>query len=224
MLAFSLGLHALVLLTIPNLIQAKKHFPTVLQVEMTAIKAPTPLPQPESKPESAAPPKSIPPKQVIKPVPIKTPQTPLNNDTPKQVEHISDLPPVISVSPKTEITPVVAEPPPPPEPAKPLGPSQQEIDDARNQYGNDLANALAKYRQYPNIARIRGYQGDVIVDVQMDINGNVTSSKIHQSSGFDPLDNQALEMVKKASPLPLPPSLLRGRAFTVLVPVSFHLQ
>jgi len=227
MLAFSLGLHALLLLSLPNLLQIKKQLPTILQVEMTTMQAAAPAQQPEpvSEPaEKITPQKTITPKPAIKPASAKSLPTPENTDTSQQVDRSTEAPPVISTAPKTEVAPVVVVPPPPPEPPKPVGPSQQDIDAARNQYGTELANALARYKQYPKIAQMRGYQGDVLVDVQMDSNGNVTSSKIHQSSGFESLDNQALEMVKKASPLPPPPALLRGRSFNVLVPVSFHLQ
>jgi protein TonB len=224
MLALSLGLHAMLLLSLPNLLQIKKQLPTVLQVEMAKTEAPAPVAQPEPSPEPVAPQKNITPKPDIKPAPIRSLPAPMNNDAPRPVEHVTETPPVISTAPKAEVAPVVVVPPPPPEPPKPVGPSQQDIDTARNQYGTELANALAKYKQYPKIAQMRGYQGDVLVDVQMDSNGNVTSSKIHQSSGYESLDNQALEMVKKASPLPPPPYVLRGRSFNVLVPVSFHLQ
>ncbi|WP_225907128.1 energy transducer TonB family protein [Methyloradius palustris] len=44
-----------------------------------------------------------------------------------------------------------------------------------------------------------------------------------QSSNRESLDQQALEMVKKASPFPLPPDSLRGKSFNILVPVSFKL-
>jgi len=224
MLAFSLGLHLLLLLALPNLLQIKKQLPTILQVEMTTTQAPAPAPQPEAMPEPPAPQKSVTPKPDIKTTPIKSSPIASNNDLPGPVERVTEAPPVISAAPKTDVAPVVVAPPPPPEPPKPIGPSQQDIDAARNQYGTELANALARYKQYPKIAQMRGYQGEVLIDVQMDSNGNVTSSKIHQSSGYESLDNQALEMVKKASPLPAPPTLLRGRSFNVLVPVSFHLQ
>ncbi|BCM25946.1 protein TonB [Methyloradius palustris] len=224
MLALSLGLHAMLLLSLPNLLQIKKQLPTVLQVEMAKTEAPAPVAQPEPSPEPPAPQKNITPKPDIKPAPIKSSPAPINNDVPRPVEHMAETSPVISTAQKAEEAPVVVVPPPPPEPPKPVGPSQQDIDAARNQYGTELANALARYKQYPKIAQMRGYQGDVLVDVQMDSNGNVTSSKIHQSSGYESLDNQALDMVKKASPLPPPPVLLRGRSFNVLVPVSFHLQ
>ncbi|WP_221763986.1 energy transducer TonB [Methyloradius palustris] len=220
----SLGLHAMLLLSLPNLLQIKKQLPTVLQVEMAKTEAPAPVAQPEPSPEPPAPQKNITPKPDIKPAPIKSSPAPINNDVPRPVEHMAETSPVISTAQKAEEAPVVVVPPPPPEPPKPVGPSQQDIDAARNQYGTELANALARYKQYPKIAQMRGYQGDVLVDVQMDSNGNVTSSKIHQSSGYESLDNQALDMVKKASPLPPPPVLLRGRSFNVLVPVSFHLQ
>jgi len=229
MLALSLVLHALLLLSLPSFLHSKKLAPTILQVEMTT-QLPSPAAQPDAAPPApAVPQKTITPKPDIakldtKATPIKPSPAPVNNDTTKQLEHVSETPQVISAAPTAEVAPAVVVPPPPPEPPKAVGPSQDDIDAARNQYGNALANALAKYQQYPKIAQARGYQGDVLVEVQLDSNGNVTSSKISKPSGYELLDNQALEMVKKASPLPPPPYALRGRSFNVLVPVSFHLK
>jgi periplasmic protein TonB len=58
----------------------------------------------------------------------------------------------------------------------------------------------------------------------LDGNGKVLSATVQQSSGFDALDKQALEMVRKASPFPAPPEALRSRTFNITVPVSFKLE
>jgi protein TonB len=47
---------------------------------------------------------------------------------------------------------------------------------------------------------------------------------VRTSSGFEALDKQALEMVKKAAPFPLPPEALRSKTFNVIIPVSFKLE
>ena len=70
---------------------------------------------------------------------------------------------------------------------------------------------------------MRGWQGEVMLDLQLDGNGRVLSSKVQQSSGYDALDKQALEMVKKAS-FPPPPEALRGSTFNIQVPVAFRLE
>ncbi len=87
-----------------------------------------------------------------------------------------------------------------------------------------LSNQLAKYKNYPRIAVTRGYEGDAMLEFKLDANGNLVSCTIVKSSGYPSLDNEALESVKKASPFPLPPDSLRGRSFTILVPVSFRLD
>ena len=61
------------------------------------------------------------------------------------------------------------------------------------------------------------------IDFQLDGNGKILSQKIHTSSGFPVLDNQALEMVKKSN-FPVPPEVLKSTAFNVTVPVSFKLE
>jgi len=52
----------------------------------------------------------------------------------------------------------------------------------------------------------------------------MVNAAILQSSGFEVLDNEALEMVQQAAPLPPPPEALRGRELTVMVPIVFRLN
>lgn len=234
-IAISLALHLLMLWQVPPIKFDQPPPPATLVVELAQPKpaAPAPAPTPEPTPEPEPTPTPPPPKPVVKqkPLPVKPTEAPARTQAlpqpqespPPQTE--SSAPPVITAAPKAEVAPTVtAPPPPPPEPPKPAGPSQQDIDAARNQYGNMLAREIAKYKQYPRIAQMRNWQGEAMLELQLDANGNLVSSRIHQSSGFEVLDKQALEMVKKASPFPRPPEALRGRSFTIQVPVSFRLE
>ncbi|NKA01696.1 MAG: energy transducer TonB [Proteobacteria bacterium] len=101
---------------------------------------------------------------------------------------------------------------------------QEQVTQHLESYSSMLANAIAKYKQYPKIAQMRGWQGTVIADLEIDSKGSVISVKIKKSSTYEVLDNEALEMIKKASPFPAPPESLRGKNFNVLVPISFKLE
>lgn len=50
---------------------------------------------------------------------------------------------------------------------------------------------------YPIIARKRGHQGDVILEVLVDKHGKVTDLKVFSSSGYSTLDKTAIASVKK---------------------------
>jgi protein TonB len=50
--------------------------------------------------------------------------------------------------------------------------------------------------KYPRIARIRGYQGNVLLDVLVNKNGKVNDLKIYKSSGYPILDRAASSSVK----------------------------
>ena len=71
---------------------------------------------------------------------------------------------------------------------------------------------------------MRGWQGQCTLEIKIDSAGNVQSTRIKESSGYDALDNQAIEMSKKAAPFPAPPNALQGRSFTISVPISFKLE
>jgi len=50
--------------------------------------------------------------------------------------------------------------------------------------------------KYPRIARIRGYQGNILLDVLVNKNGKVNDLKIYKSSGYPILDRAAVSSVK----------------------------
>lgn len=218
----SFVLHMLVVTVMPNLHFQKAAQQEIIQVEL----APAKKPQPKIEPDPIKPIPKPEPKPVPVPRQITTPAKTAEAQPHNQPEPVLVPPPptVISVPVKPEAPPAFIAPPPPPEPPRPAKPDQQDIDAARNLYGSLLGREIAKHKQYPRIAQMRGWQGEVLVDIQLDSNGNVQSSTIQKPSGYDVLDKQALEMVKKASPFPTPPDALRGSSFSILVPVSFRLE
>ena len=216
--AISIALHIIAAIGIPNISFEEMVKPPELIIELAPPK-PEPPPQPVKPPELVKP-KVVPPPQA-KPIPqpvvkpVNTPQ-PISEPPP---------PPVIAAAPKVDTPPTFVAPAPvvtKPEPPKPTV-NQADLDSARNQYGSALSREIAKHINYPGIAKMRGWQGVVEIDFQLDGNGKILSQKIHTSSGFPVLDNQALEMVKKSN-FPVPPEVLKSTAFNVTVPVSFKLE
>ena len=87
-----------------------------------------------------------------------------------------------------------------------------------------LINAAKRYKRYPVQAMERGWEGRVEIRVVVDANGTIKSALVKSSSRYPILDNQALDMVRRAlnaltEVRPAP----RGREFTVDVPVIFEL-
>ncbi len=219
----SILLHILFFVVVPNFkFDVAKKIPDQLTVEIVQPKPPEPVVIPEP-PKPVEPIKPQP--EQIKPLPKKEPELePKPIETkPVSLQHEPPPPPaVITAAPKVDAPPAITVPPP--EPPKKIEPNEDDINAALGQYGNTLGRAIAKHRQYPKIAAMRGWQGDCLLDLKLDGSGNVLSASVKESSGHEALDNQALEMVRKASPFPAPPEALRGRSFNITVPVSFKLE
>ena len=222
----SMLLHLLLALVLPNIeFDISKQNPKPLTVEIMQP-APVALPEPvvetePIKPEPIKKPELI--KQPVKPIKQKSPEpSPIQEANPEPAPAEPPPPNVITAAPKVDAPPVIVTPPP--EPPKKVEPSENDISNALGQYGNTLGRAIAKHKSYPKIAQMRGWQGECLLDLKLDGSGNVLSANIKESSGHESLDNQALEMVRKASPFPEPPEALRGRSFNITVPVSFKLE
>jgi protein TonB len=102
-----------------------------------------------------------------------------------------------------------------------------------NQATGDTSNlntviAYPLYREnappsYPEIARVHGYEGIVLVSAEILPDGRVGNMKIRKSSGYAILDQSAIEAVK---PWKFEPAKKSGNPFTVWVelPIKFILH
>lgn len=206
----SLLLHASLLVIIPQMQLDDIVVPEILNVEID-------LTQPE-------PPKIIEqPKKIDPPKPEKKPE-PVKEIAPIQEEVIEELPePVVE-----EITEFIE-----PEETAPIEevqeyippqPSPEVVKKVTDSYTNQLTRAIAKQKKYPKIAQMRQWQGEVLLNIEIDPQGNLIKADILEESRYKILNNEAIDMVKRASPFPQPPEELRLKNFTVLVPISFKLE
>ncbi len=91
-------------------------------------------------------------------------------------------------------------------------------------YARLLAELLARQRQYPRLAALRGWEGEVQLRVQVARKGAIVAVQVLRSSGFEVLDRHALQMVQQAAPLPPLPEPLLEREFHIVVPVHYKLE
>lgn len=104
-------------------------------------------------------------------------------------------------------------------------PAAEAMDPATlGQYRIALITAARRYKQYPRVAIDNNWEGRADVRLVVDASGAITSLSIKTSSGYKILDQQALQMIRKAKPSATIPPALRGRGFTLDLPVLFSLK
>ncbi|MHA6721312.1 energy transducer TonB family protein [Sphingomonas sp. RS6] len=149
------------------------------------------------------------------------PETVLPKISPPEVQLASDMPlPAAVAKPSPEPAPPKEKAAPEP---KPVPPAPQPSDAKPTWQGKVLA-ALNKVKRYPREASFRRQQGVPYIRFVMNRDGVVQSVQLERSSGFRPLDNEALSLPKRASPLPKPPEEVRGDSIELVVPVEFFLR
>ena len=81
---------------------------------------------------------------------------------------------------------------------------------------------LEKYRRYPSDRSRRA--AEIIVSFQLDRTGHVLSATIVRSSGDPSFDAAALNMMRRASPVPPPPPLVADDGLDFKLPVIFRVK
>ncbi len=209
-LLFSMLIHGMLLALVPGWRTNVFKPQPVLSVQLPELvrtePAPAALP---AKPQ----PKAIPMVTERARSEFKLPQPPRieTSVAPQPQAEPTEIPPVV---------PLTAAPTPAPLVVAKAVPDSALLDS----YGKTLSTLIAKYQRYPRIAQLRGWQGTAQVLLSVSATGRMVNVVILRSSGFEVLDDQALEMVQQATPLPQPPEALRGREFTVMVPIVFKLN
>lgn len=69
-------------------------------------------------------------------------------------------------------------------------------------YLKRVSARIHRFKQYPREARLAKQEGSVVIQLTLDANGKVKDKKITSSSGIDLLDDEALQIIARAEPLP----------------------
>ncbi|HEY7549047.1 MAG TPA: energy transducer TonB [Hyphomicrobiaceae bacterium] len=166
-------------------------------------------PSPAPKPEVALP----------KPQPEK--EKP-RQEEPQEALPETQKPPVTEAAPlTTRQQRVEAQPAPTSAPA--LG---QSASLARLQasWQRGLIGKLNRFKRYPDAASRRGVKGVTVVRFRVDRSGQVIASQVVKSSGSEVLDEEALALLKRASPLPAPPAAVADEMLDNFLPIYFGMK
>lgn len=95
---------------------------------------------------------------------------------------------------------------------------------AKASWNSMLIAHLQKHQKYPRAAKRKNQTGIATVKFTVDRSGFVQDLVLISSSGVDSLDEEALETVRRAEPLPAVPAEMAGNIFTRDIPMQFKLE
>ena len=83
---------------------------------------------------------------------------------------------------------------------------------------------LARHFDYPTLARLRGWEGRVMVAFDVESDGRLQKIHVARSSGFAILDSSALHSLRRVERIIEAADLLQGRRLAMQIPVIYRLQ
>ena len=85
-----------------------------------------------------------------------------------------------------------------------------------------LRRRLAELKRYPSTARLNGWEGKVVLRAVIRADGHLAEVKVHRSSGYESLDNAAMEAVRMVCPLHMSKTMQVAEV-AVYVPMVYSL-
>jgi protein TonB len=85
-----------------------------------------------------------------------------------------------------------------------------------------LRRRLAEIKRYPSAARLNGWEGKVVLRAVIRADGHLSEVKVHRSSGYEALDNAAMEAIRLVCPLHMT-NAIGAAEVAVYVPIVYSL-
>ncbi len=169
------------------------------------------------------------PKPVVKKLPFDPPPEALASPPPQIVLQKQDDQPRTNAAQKTieqTTAPVAVDAKPARELAAPLSAVAHRADaDAQASWEARILAKLESKKRYPRACQDRHQEDAVYVKFVLNRRGEVLpGTVIVHSNGFPLLDSEALDLIKRASPLPPPPPEVHDQEIELVVPIEFYLR
>jgi protein TonB len=132
--------------------------------------------------------------------------------------------PLASVASQETTAPPPVEAPPAEKPAAPKQGTSLKPSQAALSWQKAVTLHLNKHKKYPHDARARGEEGVANVSFSIDRSGKVIATHLDKSSGSNLLDQEAIEVLTRASPFPTPPPDVTETTFNFAQPIQFRIK
>jgi protein TonB len=99
---------------------------------------------------------------------------------------------------------------------------EQDRQEADRHLRNSILELVASNLKYPPLARRKGWQGIVILELHIEADGRISRLHVNETSGYPVLDRAAVESLQLAS-LTQAGQWLDGEAVDIVVPVEYRL-
>jgi len=83
---------------------------------------------------------------------------------------------------------------------------------------------LARHFEYPHAARLRGWEGDVLLGFVVQASGRLDGIRVLRGSGFAVLDHSAVDSLRRVARLPEAVAWLNGRDLEMRLPILYRLE
>lgn len=83
---------------------------------------------------------------------------------------------------------------------------------------------LARHFEYPYVARLRGWEGDVLLGFVVQASGRLDAVRVLRGSGFAVLDRSAVDSLRRVARLPEAVARLNGRDLEMRLPIVYRLE
>jgi protein TonB len=100
---------------------------------------------------------------------------------------------------------------------------QRSLQDMEMSWQNKVMVHLAQKKRYPRNARKRKQEGTVFVRFDVDKTGHVENIEVIKKSKFSLLNKEAVAVVARSAPLPLPPNDFLANQKKIVIPIKFYL-
>lgn len=211
-------------LTMPELSAPVQSAPTpaTLPAPVEALQSPAASPRPpkveraEARPVLAAP-------QPARPAVRQTPAAATPPDNAAQPITQPVTPPAMPTE-LAAATPRAAEVTPAPPATTPRPSAPRASAEALDSYRRQLTDLFAREHEYPRVAAMRGWEGEVRLRLRVARRGQLLGVRVDRSSGFEVLDQDALALLEGHGSLPPLPEALEVAEIEVVVPITYRLR
>jgi protein TonB len=99
-----------------------------------------------------------------------------------------------------------------------------EAMDGLRGYRLAVASQARRYKRYPAQAMASGWTGSAEIRVEVGQDGRPRAATVARTSGHETLDSAALAMIDAGALRARLPDSLRGKTFSIVLPVVFNLD